>query len=450
MHFQGLVDCVNAPCAVLSVSCAADGGCGEIRVESRNAAMAEIMGEQFQPGSPYNGGKYRNMRFEEFCFRAAIRRQSIHDYSYVNALNSWGEMQMIPLGSAVEGIGYCQFIVEPTKPEEAKHMAKVSPEAGEAVIKACITLMGGEDLVCSAESVLQDILDVSDAWCCRIVLTDNERKTIRNFCECIRPNLETGEKRFDLIRKWEETIGLERTVIVTNKTEMQVLKKHNPVWTSRMQEFGLESMLMVPMRRDQTTIGFFYMVNFRTDKVVELKELTELTSFFLGVQISNRLLMERLEEMSYTDALTGLRNRNAMIRRLRTMEQSAFRESFGVVNLDLNGLKTVNDTMGHAAGDQLLVCAAEMLTKAFYEEDVFRTGGDEFVIIAGGIDEETFLRKLERLRAAIQKASKVRLAMGCCWSDGTGDIHATFRKADERMYADKVAYYIAHPELRRN
>ena len=177
--------------------------------------------------------------------------------------------------------------------------------------------------------------------------------------------------------------------------------------------------------------------------------MAELMSFFIGTEIYNAVLLKRLDEMSHTDALTGLNNRNAMIQRTKLLAQSTEPTPFGVVNLDLNGLKVVNDEKGHDAGDQLLVSAAEMLKRHFYSGDLYRTGGDEFIVIATGITQEAFERKVERLRRATGKDGAVSFAIGAVWSDGSMDIPAAFRKADEIMYADKNAYYDAHPELKR-
>ncbi len=449
MDYQELVDQVNEPCAVLSVLLADSGG-AEIRVMSRNGAMASILGENFSPGMPYSEEGKRNLRFEEFCCRAVKRGQSIHDYTYVYQLDAWGEILLIPLHRESDSLGYCQFVLEPTKASDAKHLAKVSPEAGAAVINACVTLMDAEDLETGVEDVLRDMMDATGAWCCRIVLTDGEKKTLRNLCECVRPDLPTEEKRFALIREWKEIEGLTRTMIVTRDTELQVLRKHNPVWAERMEQFGLTSLFVLPLHRNQTQIGFLYFVNFNVDKVLEIKEIAELIGYFLGTQIANQLLMDRLEEMSYTDGLTGLNNRHSMLRRIHSLGEDWRNGDFGVINIDLNGLKTVNDTEGHAAGDQLLVEAAETLTKVFYSEDVYRTGGDEFVVIASNIDRKTFERKLERLRAVRGKDTRVSFAVGAFWSDGSTDVNDVFHIADERMYADKEAYYREHPELRRN
>ena len=92
---------------------------------------------------------------------------------------------------------------------------------------------------------------------------------------------------------------------------------------------------------------------------------------------------------------------------------------------------------GHEAGDKLIVQAGELLRKVFYQEDIFRTGGDEFVIITSGIDQETFYRKVKRLRNDVEKNSRVSFAVGEFWSEGDQNTKDVFRYADERMYADK-------------
>ena len=160
------------------------------------------------------------------------------------------------------------------------------------------------------------------------------------------------------------------------------------------------------------------------------------------------MLLRELEELSQIDTLTGTLNRRAMQNRMKKLETRRTKP-FGVVNIDLNGLKVVNDLEGHEAGDKLLIQAGELLRKVFYQEDIFRTGGDEFVIITSGIDQETFYRKVKRLRDDAEKNSKVSFAVGEFWSEGEQDMKAVFRYADERMYADKKAFYEIHPDLRR-
>jgi diguanylate cyclase (GGDEF)-like protein len=118
------------------------------------------------------------------------------------------------------------------------------------------------------------------------------------------------------------------------------------------------------------------------------------------------------------------------------------------VSIDLNGLKTVNDNEGHDAGDRLLIMAGEILKKVFYEDDLFRTGGDEFIVISESIDEKTFERKVKKLGAAAAKNDSVSFAVGTFWSDGSTDLTKALRIADERMYEAKKQYYEKNPQLR--
>lgn len=210
----------------------------------------------------------------------------------------------------------------------------------------------------------------------------------------------------------------------------------------------VESLVLIPLRRGKDVIGYLYTLNFDTAKVVEVKELMELMSLVLGAEIYNHLLLQKLETLSQVDTLTGLGNRRAMKKR---MELVSRRENtpFGIVNIDLNGLKTVNDRDGHEAGDRLLIQAGEILRKVFYQEDLFRTGGDEFIVITDSISLDTFYKKLDRLRGDVMKNTDVSFAIGEYWSDGTTDIKTAFRIADERMYADKQAFYERNPALRR-
>ena len=174
----------------------------------------------------------------------------------------------------------------------------------------------------------------------------------------------------------------------------------------------------------------------------------ELMSFVLGSEIYTHILLHRLEELSMVDALTGLRNRRAMV---DCMDQisSGKPESFGVINIDLNGLKTINDTGGHEAGDRILIQAGEILGKVFYQDDLFRTGGDEFVIIMRGIRKDVFDRKLERLHNDMEKNGDVSFAIGAFWSNGSVDIRTACRLADDRMYEDKKTFYEKNMHLRR-
>ncbi|MBP5283120.1 MAG: diguanylate cyclase, partial [Treponema sp.] len=97
----------------------------------------------------------------------------------------------------------------------------------------------------------------------------------------------------------------------------------------------------------------------------------------------------------------------------------------------------------------LLKKAAALLKEYFGDYEIFRAGGDEFVVIMPGCAQEIFYKKVATLRAVSGYGSDVCLAVGCDWTDDQKNLRLCMHNADEAMYADKNAYYSQHPELHR-
>ena len=457
MDFQSFVNTVAMPCCVMSVEKTPEGTCGQIRIICANQVYREIMGPNYYDNMPYDELVPQDNKFEDYCFRAAVLKQRMHAYVETTALNCWTDQTLIPLASDREDLGYCQFIFEFTKKAEADRRADISMEAAEKVIEACIRLMGSDDFQKSTGDALDVILEASGAGSCRIMLVDHDRRRATTYCErhsdTLRPVRKPGEEviSYELIVSWERMIGVSNAVIIKDEQDMRLIEAENPEWAGSMRENDVTSLVLIPLRPGRAVIGYLYVVNFDVSKVVEVKEMIELMAFFLGAEIANGLLVEKLERLSSIDVLTGLNNRRAMISRMKELEQGqgGALQPYGVVNIDLNGLKVVNDNDGHDSGDLLLKQAGELLQKVFYYDDLFRTGGDEFIVITSGISRETFDRKIARLRSDVAKNSEVSFAIGAFWSDGNEDFKTAFHCADIMMYEDKEKYYRENPQVRR-
>lgn len=147
---------------------------------------------------------------------------------------------------------------------------------------------------------------------------------------------------------------------------------------------------------------------------------------------------ERLEFLSYRDMLTGLYNRHKYFEVLSAYIQ-AKPDRIGIAYIDLNGLKQINDSRSHEAGDEYICTTAKLLTDHFGER-CYRIGGDEFVVIVPGIEQETFSSSITALRAATARA-QVSLSIGSVWQAKVDDLHALINTAEKEMYAEKKAYY---------
>ena len=117
---------------------------------------------------------------------------------------------------------------------------------------------------------------------------------------------------------------------------------------------------------------------------------------------SNTRLNEYMSDVkakAYRDALTGLRNRASYSETVKKLEERISNEtaSFGVVVLDVNNLKVVNDTHSHECGDELLVRVAKLIASVFRRSHVYRIGGDEFVVLLEDLDYEERNALMEEL-----------------------------------------------------
>jgi diguanylate cyclase (GGDEF)-like protein len=159
----------------------------------------------------------------------------------------------------------------------------------------------------------------------------------------------------------------------------------------------------------------------------------------------------RLRHVAMHDTLTGLPNRLLFADRLRYAIGRMRRDElhFAVMMVDLDSFKTVNDSLGHAAGDVLIIETGRRLRSLIRETDtVARFGGDEFVLLLNGIanarDAEIVARKmLEHARRPVRvgdRAVQTHLSVGIslCPEDGT-DAETLLRRADKAMYSAKKA-----------
>ncbi len=157
---------------------------------------------------------------------------------------------------------------------------------------------------------------------------------------------------------------------------------------------------------------------------------------------------ERFEYKSFHDALTGLYNRSYFSEQLARLGKDLARSApVSIILIDIDGLKIVNDTLGHQAGDDLLLSAAKIISESFREVDVVaRIGGDEFCIILPGVDNKAALAKKNGISKAIRTYNRgnppivLSMSVGVATSEGVPEesIYDIYQRADENMYEYKL------------
>lgn len=176
-------------------------------------------------------------------------------------------------------------------------------------------------------------------------------------------------------------------------------------------------------------------------------------SIFWILYTRERKTMHELEEksrISMTDRLTGMRNRRAYEDDIDRLTGNVLPKNLMVIMLDINGLKTVNDTIGHEAGDELIQGAADCISKVFDRLGrIYRTGGDEFIVIAN-LEQEHLQEVMTQLDKVTNSwmgtvVTDLSVSKGVAFvaemDEEDKQIHALVKLADKRMYLDKNEYY---------
>ena len=201
---------------------------------------------------------------------------------------------------------------------------------------------------------------------------------------------------------------------------------------------NIHSLVVVPLYDDGKVIGFYGVDNPSTRYFEFVSEMLQIMGHFIVSSLKQRNLVRELEVMSYSDPLTTLGNRYAME---RYIEQVDHTEPIGVVYCDITGLKRINDSEGHSAGDRLIRRCCDCLKRVFEGNGMFRIGGDELVVLCTGISEKEFYQKVEELKTELA-AHDVSMAVGAAVNtlEAVGKDHL-LTESERRMYQDKAEYY---------
>ncbi|MBR2761365.1 MAG: diguanylate cyclase [Solobacterium sp.] len=207
-------------------------------------------------------------------------------------------------------------------------------------------------------------------------------------------------------------------------------------------------------------IGFYTMIVIRSLFSMTLAIL--LVFFILSIFFTDRRIvkpMKHMENKAYHDTLTGLLNRTALSDTYLTLNSEIAENTanFTIVMIDINYLKKVNDTYGHDKGNEYLINSANLVSECFGKENVYRAGGDEFVVVRRKKEQaslpaeiQAFREKMESLGKddSISPWQKVSAAVGSAQYEEGRDESAqgVLKRADAMMYENKLAMKAARTD----
>lgn len=459
MNFDEVLKLYKTKTCILSVEDLGEGRYGNIRIAAGNKAHADdilkLTGHPFELGCPYEMCFPKDLNFENFVYRSAICGEPMHSYVSLYQMGLWLNMFMIPLDYTEGNTCFCIYSYDVTPQANSEKMSDISAASAASVLETCIKLRGTPDFKKAMNDVIADIRDVCGADECCVIYIDDENRKCTCLAEARKPDAPYSVSDFlddsfyPMTKKWDEMLNGSTCIIVKDEQDREEICRRDPSWREGFERSEIETMVLFPLKSKNLTVGYIWALNFETEKTVEIKEILELTTFFVASEIANHFLMERLTTLSSIDMLTGIMNRNIMNNRVDRViaGKDVLETPFAIIFADMNGLKHLNDTRGHQAGDTLLKDAADLLSDVFYDAEVYRVGGDEFMVIACKTDPETVDRRIAELNEKAAKTETIRFAVGVSYSNDEPDILKAMRSADKKMYEDKKRYYENNPDL---
>ena len=464
MDFGSWFDNMSGLASIYSFDILPDGSFGELKIQAVNKNNARVLNSMpntpdFYPGVAWRE-YYDEINHEKFCFKCGS--ENVPLYSYVYAHESWIKGFYLPIAPPEQEqsddgkrTAYLMYVMSRTDKVDAEAMSHRSAETSAAVIKLTINMHKTQDFLKAMVETVGEIRKVCGSERCSLLTVDKDTEQCRYINEYgeqreLLDNIARSMDRtpLEVALQWEKDLAGSDCMLLE---DLSLLKERDPVWYNSLSMFGIRSIVLFAVRFNKAVIGFIWAANFDKSKLMHIKETLELTSFLIGAVIANHQLMSKLEIKSSIDELTQVNNRNSMNERIDGLisGKEKLPATMGVAFTDLNGLKTMNDSSGHAAGDKMLSRAASLLKLAFGDHEIYRAGGDEFVILCPDINEKSFARKTAQFRTLVDATEDVSFAIGTVWVSGEYDINRAMQAADARMYEDKEKFYRLNPDKER-
>ncbi|MCR4689870.1 MAG: GGDEF domain-containing protein [Lachnospiraceae bacterium] len=465
MDYGKLISAFQGTACVLSLRKEPDqNGCDITVVEANNNYLASVrkQREDFVSGKPYTEYVPQDANFEALVHRCIDGHRIAHQYVNAGLYMSWLDIYMLPLEEDSEGNGYCIFSYEMTSDADSDKILDISTRTAYEVLRTCIKLRETDDFGEAIQAIVKDIRVLCESDGCAILLADWEKEVIDFRCFDSAEDDEFTEREEDvffrqefyrIVNNWSNILAGSNCFIISKEEELKKVEEKDPAWYRSLLISGVRNLVLYPLRVGENLYGYIFATNFNSDKTEFIREVMELNSFILSAEVENYRMHQKLETLSKVDMLTGVLNRNAMNRRIEQLTSifESEKSGVGVVFADVNGLKQVNDTKGHGEGDAMLRSVSDKLKSVFKGKEIYRAGGDEFLVIVADTTREEFFALFEQIKALSQIEGEPTFALGAEYDDMVPNISKIMQTADKKMYKDKAEYYLSHPKAdRRN
>ena len=371
----------------------------------------------------------------DFCTNDCLRPGEFHEWRYFNPFIG----KNFALKDTVIEEGSRQYRMElaidmTVQEEQRRTIQKYT--TNESMINEGLRLALAEPVPNQSIEVLLDYLGRHLEGERVYIFEDNGDGTLDNTFEwCgmnVTPQKEALQKvPFEVVSHWYEAFHKNENIIIK---DLEGIREEDPLAYEYLKPQNIKTLVVSPLLDNGRIIGFYGVDNPPKAFLDHISTLFWIVGHFIVSMLNRLALVNRLEKLSMYDQLTGLGNRHAIGEYENKLDPG---ESIGILYCDVMGLKQINDTQGHQAGDELLLRACESLERQFGDYALFRIGGDEFLGICKGIGEQDLARRIRLLEEDMEE-NRAPMALGSIWKpEYAGQMRELLEEADSKMYEDK-------------
>ena len=342
---------------------------------------------------------------------------------------------------------HLELAFDTTEAEHEKEKLKYALSSQQMVMECVRTLYCKKDMKDAVSDVLQEIGTFLKAE--RAYMFNLREGFLYRDYEWCASGVENGEKVLrglphERLEQWREVLNQKGCIVIKDTKEF---KEVFPGSEAIIEERNIRNTAVALLEREGVLMGCLGVDNLPEERLMNIGSILQTLCYFILLAYRRAEDEQQLSHLSYHDTLTSFYNRNRYIEDMQEMTGTV--GSVGIVYLDVNGLKDINDQYGHAFGDKVLIECAERMKQVFGEGNFYRVGGDEFVIVCPSVSKEQFRGMVSELRAAFKRDELCKAAIGSQWTEKLMDVGQAVANADARMYEDKKEFYRNNPASKR-
>lgn len=334
-----------------------------------------------------------------------------------------------------------------TEAEAEKQKLKNTLDAQQMVMECVRTLYQEHDLSVAIDAVLEHLgrffeADRAYLFMLRENLAYNDFEWCKEGIAAQKDLLQAVP--LSVVTRWMPFFDRQECVILE---DVESLREGYPGEYKLLAAQDIHSLVAAPLERDGELLGLLGVDNPPPEQIRGIDSLLQTLCYFMMLAYRRSEDEQQLAQLSYFDTLTSFYNRNRYMEDAQAL--AAHEGAVGIVYLDVNGLKDINDQKGHSAGDKVLVECTQQMREVFNGADFYRIGGDEFVIICTDRDQVSFEEDVAEMQRRFGAGGQLHVAIGAQWAPQSKDVQQLIVSADAQMYEDKKEFYRRNPSSNR-